>query len=414
MKITFEKTYFYSLLLMVSLWIPLPILSSPTIAIFTLVVLYGAFTKKLSFQWNWILFGFLLLYILYVVYLIPSQHLTSGMKYLEYKLSLLVFPILFSFRPQFTVDRRKILNAFSIACLILGLFYVSQSLYHFWLTGQSNYFHSSSFASNHHPSYVAAYFSFVIYYLYTEQTQLQTKARKSISIGIMVFLMFLHLPLESLSGMIVLGLILTIIILRWAWKTFSKWIFSAFLLGGLFSIQILFWVQPSLKDNVSHTSTLISRYIQSPSTFIKEHPNGMSGNQARLVIWTVTGEIILEHPFGVGLGNLEDEMQQKLATLNQTELMEKNYNPHNQFLQIFAEIGLVGFLVFIAVLYLVIQQARKQKDALLFFLILSLVINSLFESMLQRQSGIVFFVAFISLFATVLQKQPEADLKRET
>jgi hypothetical protein len=51
---------------------------------------------------------------------------------------------------------------------------------------------------------------------------------------------------------------------------------------------------------------------------------------------------------------------------------------------------------------------------LLFFLILSLVINSLFESMLQRQSGIVFFVVFISLFATVLQKQPKADLKRET
>jgi O-antigen ligase len=227
----------------------------------------------------------------------------------------------------------------------------------------------------------------------------------------MSFLIVLHLPLESLSGMIVLGLLLISVFLQWAWKTFSKWIFSAFLLGGLFSIQVLFWMKPSLQDNLSHTSSLVARYIQSPSNFIKEHPAGMSGNQVRLVVWTVTGEIILEHPFGVGLGNLEDEMQKKLAALNQTELMEKNYNPHNQFLQIFAEIGLIGILIFMVLLFFAIRQARKNKDALYVFLVFSLMMNCLFESMLQRQSGIVFYIVFIALFATVLQKQSVQPLE---
>ena len=165
MNLTFEKTYVYSLLFMVALWIPLPKLSSPTIALFALVVIYGVVKKKLRFQWNWILFGFCSLYVLYALYVLPSNHVDIGMKYLEYKLSLLVFPILFSFRPTFIVDRNKMLNAFSIACLILGLFYVIQSLYHFWLTGKSSYFHSSLFASNHPPSYVAASFplSFITY-----------------------------------------------------------------------------------------------------------------------------------------------------------------------------------------------------------------------------------------------------------
>lgn len=411
MKLTFEKTYFYSLVFMVTLWIPLPKLSSPTIALFALVVIYGVVKKQLRFQWNWILFGLISLYVLYSLYVIPSKHVDIGMKYLEYKLSLLVFPLLFSFRPKFTVDRNILLTAFSIACLLLGLFYVFQSIYHYWLTGQSSYFHSSSFANTHHPSYVAAFFSFVIYYLYTELPNLQSKAWKIATIGIMSFLIVLHLPLESLSGMIVLGLLLISVFLQWAWKTFSKWIFSAFLLGGLFSIQVLFWMKPSLQDNLSHTSSLVARYIQSPSNFIKEHPAGMSGNQVRLVVWTVTGEIILEHPFGVGLGNLEDEMQKKLAALNQTELMEKNYNPHNQFLQIFAEIGLIGILIFMVLLFFAIRQARKNKDALYVFLVFSLMMNCLFESMLQRQSGIVFYIVFIALFATVLQKQSVQPLE---
>lgn len=413
MKLTFEKTYVYSLLFMVTLWIPIPKLSSPSIALFGFVVIYGVWKKKLSFQWSWILFSLFTLYVLYSLYVIPSQHIHSGLKYLEYKLSLLVFPVLFSFRPTFAIDRKKILNAFSLACFILGIFYVFQSLYHYWMTGQTSYFHSSLFASNHHPSYVAAFFSFVIYYLYIEFPRMTSKVWKTTSIGIMIFLMVLHLPLESLSGIIVLGFLLTSVVLGWAWKNFSKWVFCSFLLGGILSIQLLFWIKPSLQDNLSHTSTLVTRYLQSPSNFIREHPAGMSGNQSRLVIWTITGEIIAEHPFGVGLGDLEDEMQQKLAALNQTELMEKNYNPHNQFLQIFAEIGLIGILLFITVLFLCVRQARKQKDALFLFLILSLMINSLFESMLQRQSGIVFYIVFIALFATILPKQSVQQLEPE-
>jgi hypothetical protein len=41
------------------------------------------------------------------------------------------------------------------------------------------------------------------------------------------------------------------------------------------------------------------------------------------------------------------------------------------------------------------------------------MINSLFESMLQRQSGIVFYIVFIALFATILPKQSVQQLEPE-
>lgn len=135
----------------------------------------------------------------------------------------------------------------------------------------------------------------------------------------------------------------------------------------------------------------------------------MSGNQARLVVWTITGQIISDHPFGIGLGNLEGEMKHRLIQLNQHELVEKNYNPHNQFLQLAAEIGLFGLLLFLITLFFIVRFAVQRKDELLVFLVFSLTLNCLFESMLQRQSGIVFYMMMISAMLTVIQLPKHAE-----
>lgn len=400
---TFEKLYFYSLVLMVTLWIPIPGISSPTIALFGITVIYGAFTKKGTFQWNWILFSFILLYVLYVLYCIPSKDFGHASKDLEHKLSFIVFPILFSFRPNFEVNRKKLLSAFTIGCLILATYFVLQSVYHFSITGDSSYFHSSAFAPSHHPSYVAAFFSFAIYFLISEIHPTQARKKTWISIAAITFLSILHLPLESLSGILVLGCLTAFLVLRWAWNTFSRWIFASIIILGILSVQVVFWIQPSLKDNLSYTASIVSHYVESPTKFIEETPSGMSGNQARLVVWTITGQIIADHPLGIGLGNLEGEMKQRLIQLNQHELVEKNYNPHNQFLQIAAEIGLFGLLLFLSILFFIVRFALQRKDELLAFLVFSLILNCLFESMLQRQSGIVFYVMMFCAMLTVIR-----------
>ncbi len=96
-------------------------------------------------------------------------------------------------------------------------------------------------------------------------------------------------------------------------------------------------------------------------------------------------------------------MKQRLIQLDQRELVEKNYNPHNQFLQIAAEIGLVGLAFFVCILFFIVRFALQRKDELLVFLVFSLILNSLFESMLQRQSGIVFYVMLICAMVTVIR-----------
>ena len=94
------------------------------------------------------------------------------------------------------------------------------------------------------------------------------------------------------------------------------------------------------------------------------------------------------------------------------ELAKQNYNPHNQFLQIAVEIGVLGLGLFIFLLFKLLEFSRNNKNYLLFILTTGLIFNSLFESMLQRQSGIVFYSFWICLivaFSETFEKSNKSD-----
>jgi O-antigen ligase len=128
----------------------------------------------------------------------------------------------------------------------------------------------------------------------------------------------------------------------------------------------------------------------------------MSGNQARLILWTISGEIIAEHPLGVGISGLDIEMSKRLHKLGFHEMAAKHWNPHNQFIQLTAELGWFGLLWFLGILLAISRMAWQRRDIILAFLVSSFVLNALFESMLQRQSGIVFYLLFLSAFISII------------
>ena len=130
----------------------------------------------------------------------------------------------------------------------------------------------------------------------------------------------------------------------------------------------------------------------------------MQGNEARLVIWTVAFDIFMDHPMGVGLGNLEEMMHQRLIYLGLNEQADLNYNPHNQFLQIAAELGVIGLGLFLLIVAYGFYWSITTKNWLLLLVISNLFINCLFESMLQRQSGIVFYCFWICLLSSGMYK----------
>jgi O-antigen ligase len=67
-------------------------------------------------------------------------------------------------------------------------------------------------------------------------------------------------------------------------------------------------------------------------------------------------------------------------------------NFHNQYIQVFAELGIVGFLLLLLMLVLSISNAIASKNY--FHIAFSVLMLSLFitESFLWRQRGVTFFI----------------------
>jgi O-antigen ligase len=90
-------------------------------------------------------------------------------------------------------------------------------------------------------------------------------------------------------------------------------------------------------------------------------------------------------------------MQERLSKYGFNQLVKEDLNPHNQYLQTGLEIGIFGLAILLLFICLTMISAYNRNDFLMMILISSFAFNMLFESMLQRQSGLVFLSFWVGL-----------------
>ena len=106
---------------------------------------------------------------------------------------------------------------------------------------------------------------------------------------------------------------------------------------------------------------------------------------------------------GFGLNASYDKIEKKgiyynvFQGNNEIEGYQKK-NFHNQYIQIFAELGIVGFLLLILFLFINLKNAIKHKDFMHIAFAILMISLFLTESFLWRQRGVVFFTLFYCLF----------------
>ncbi|MBU2538760.1 MAG: tetratricopeptide repeat protein [Proteobacteria bacterium] len=142
----------------------------------------------------------------------------------------------------------------------------------------------------------------------------------------------------------------------------------------------------------------------------------VQGNHARFAIWADTISLIKEHPLlGVGLGNLKVHFPsvQKESLFLYTQYLK---DAHNDYLQIWAELGLVGlslFVFFIGSLGVFFYRTYKEcrgnltKTLELLAIALSLVgigINGLFCFPLERMIPLFTIMVMLGLVASLARE----------
>ena len=405
--LSFSVLFKWALMAAVFTAVVFPFFFVVPIILWTGLIIWGVSRGEVKFEWKLISSFFIGLYLLYLVGIVNTEFQEIGLKYLEYKMGLVLLPALFCFQPKERIEWSAVVKSFIAAIGVAGILGLINLLK---IGDLSISGVAKNFSYIHHPTYFSM-FCLLAMELVRQNYLANRKAAPMVKIGLYIALVLIQLLCLSFAGVIVLMIYLGIIALMWIWGWQNKVLKGIFTFGIPSAILIAFVAFPPLKSQLNESLNPLKSYLRDPMSFVQEEREYFEGNTVRLIMWTATAEIILEHPIGIGTGDLDSELSKKLRKWNQPEeMISKHYNPHNQFLQIGAEIGWLGMILFFSIFLVLVRAGRKKGNVPLLLLTLVVGFNCLFESILQRQSGLVFFVLWtliLSYWSSLQKPLPE-------
>lgn len=329
--------------------------------------------------------------------LLYTENLSDGLSLLQRSLSLFLFPVIFLFVKEDASTVRKLFDFLLLGLIISFFINFSFAVYKavsiikggfaldisindlttFFdaLINGWNYFVGEEFSKLINPSYLSLYILLVLsYYL---KNKLDTRLRACI-----VSMLFLYLfLLASIAAYLILVIMSLLLIFSITDKS-RKYTMGIMFMMGL----IIFVNNPRVFDFYAKVKNIGNPIAYDNST----------SEKARLLSWDASIELIKEAPLiGYGIGDANSVLIKKYNELGYTYNFENRYNAHNQFLQTLLQTGVIGLGILVAIFIVLAIRMKRSRNEFSVFLIL--FISLIFESMLVRFNGIVFFSILIPL-----------------
>lgn len=395
---TYDKNYSLAVSLTLFFCLVIPRLAGPVLLLLAVWVLLGGLSGYLKFRWNAGLLMFALLYAFYGVGSLYSNHPDLAAEGMVQKLSLLVVPILFSFPLKSKAFQFNWL-IFSLvgAVVAISLYGIGHGVYLYSKGMGFSAFTTVNVSPIHHPTYFMCFWILAMVGAYVGwKRQWKHFSLKWIVPFVLIGFLF-HVLSLSLAGMLYLFIVVAFLVLyeigkKWGWKA-SVGVVIPVLLIGYISVNYI----PIVKGQYQGAKTYLDKYVAAPDDFIR-NTNPWTGSEERLILWIVSSEILSEAPMGLGTKNYDDAIYKRLKQYGQHRMAAKHLNPHNQYLTTGIEIGVVGIVLFVITLLYGVVLGLRKKHWLLLVASSSLMFHCLFEAMLERQSGIVFFCLMLGVF----------------
>lgn len=400
MKLNYPSLYEWALVLLIAVWMLIPGITGLLCILFLLFVSIGIFTKQVQFKFNGLLLFIALFLPFYALYATNAIDPNEALFGIEKKLSFVLFPLVFSFVPTFQIRLRKLENGFlGSLFLMLGICYLGALFNYEEHDYNSAYLFSSHFSGIfHHPTYVSVFCALGIFLLFKRWEAPRTMREHLLSAVGILFLLYTHIHLESLSGLLFALLLIAFLVGHWLWVKKGFIHFLTVFSSGIIAVFIGFSLIPSLRSNVEDAFAFVRKYYNDPYAYTHLPRGEIRGNDARIILWSASAEILSEHPNGVGVGNLPMIIEAKLLEYGQVNLAKEHLNPHNQFFHTAVETGWIGLLWLLALSLGMLWFGWKHRQGILLLVVCAFAFNCLFESMLERQSGIVFYLLWACLF----------------
>lgn len=337
-------------------------------------------------QWSFLLI-FSLYYIYDIIGLIWTDNLKDGLFDLQVKLAILLIPpIILIYKQKFPI--KNLLISFTTGCLVASIILIFNAIYQYIQTQQILLY--SEFSIFHHTSYFSWYLNIASLIVLHITHKNLTPLKKLL----LIFTFFLvSLLCLSKIGIFTSLLVITYILFLLLKNVSPQWKLPLMLSFLFISGTPIFLLSNQIKNRFTETISTMKKIKNNSSSHIKY----LESNTMRFIAWNGSIEIIKNNFWkGVGTGDIKDELIKYYKKNNYQILVEKRLNSHNQFIQDFAKLGIFNLLLLCS---LFIFPFIKSNNSIVRFIIIITFINCFFESMLETQSGTIFFsFIFSSLF----------------
>jgi len=391
----FSKSTFshlkYNLYLLIAFALPLNKSIVPLLIILLLIywILEGDFKTKMSNLKDKFFIVSCALYLLHLFGMLYTDNTLNGSFDLEQKLSLIFFPILI-FSESIIDDQfiSKVFKHFILGCIVGCIICFSNATLHYYYSNVTDSFFYVQFSCIMHPSYFALYIAFASCLLLFDNSILGKSFYK---IPITIFFLVCIILLSSKSGIFSITIVFTV-------KFFHSLFIKKKYLKSFITLICFLLVVASLVLYFPKSTERMYSMVSS----LKSNKKSLNTTTERILIWKHSLNIIAAHPIiGVGTGDANDALAETYSAINETEMKERKFNAHNQFLQTSISLGILGLLALLIPYLLIIYFSIISKNINTVMFVGLVLVNMLFEAMLETQAGVI----FISFFLYLLLKQ---------
>lgn len=396
-----QKGYYYGALLYVFLISFPQQLVTISIVVWTILTLLGfkCFQRQ-QIKSLWLLPAF------YFSYFFVAFHSEiDSYKFLEHKLSFLIFPLLFHLQEYGPFERKKMLRFFVFGLVISGMVCLIIAVIN------STSFDGGKFGFNPNVLEGKGFFESILYggnYFFGRHLS--------------IFHQTVYYALYICTGIAILLFCPQLFSQRIKWGTISFLIFVLFLVSNKASFIVLatvfgLWFLTMKMDRhkriygismfvLAMFAMLIlnPRAEKSVSKIFNEglnlNPEARYGLDTRLLSWDAAISLIKENPvLGYGYNSAQRALDERYLQKGYIFPLKEHYNAHNLWLQTWLENGIVGEILLFSLFFVMFRKATVlwQQTPVLLVVILIFLINSMFEGIFNRFSGVSFF-AFIACF----------------
>lgn len=348
----------------------------------------------------------LVYFLLHVIGLLYSDNMNYGGKDIEMKLSFFVLPIAFSFLIITRKELTFIKSAFIGGCFVASVICLVNACLKFGNDRSALHFFYMTFSIFMHPTYFSFYLNFCILLLL--DNYFNFSKRSKVNLALIFFFGIIIMLLNARMGIIVAYITIPALILanRQRMVNLKSTILlassSVLLLASLQLITAHFYNRFKQIENTITNPAQVNAELHGE----KLPPEQYNSTTSRIALWRNVSEVIMEHPlFGVGTGDIKEVLVEKYRSTGFEKGASEKYNPHNQFMHTTVILGIFGLTILILLLFYSLWKAVKGKNMILVFFLVIIIMNGLTESVLEVQSGILFFMIFFMLLNLQVEEQ---------